>query len=521
MHYFDDILNVYAYLFSKTGENVETGKQIAQALQKLQMDNREDKEKLDELQQQSDELLEDSIAIAKKLGIDISDILEERQRSLDDEPLKQKSPAPKSHKTVYPKGYDYEKDFQELVKEAHAAGFTDVHPEQMLTQEELARATAFAEQLDMEFERATGLQKKDMIVLMVAVVCRVICHALMQTVDAALEEVVESGNLPDDTAIDAASGVDIDDMLKESAKRSLAAEAGSGRELSAETKLPQGNLLPKVLRRISGPVRFRDRDHILRECPSFDLEDSTAIPRESIVGYDKHLGWFFGVVNILTDTVTTKSMKSYSVARRTYGDARPFVDREVSTLFSVVYPALQNAAQSKNEIVAAVLQEAVALGVAKSDRREIVTVFDRATTLQQYTERFTNGANRIGKDMMPKWSSHVKELAASAFISTVVAAIHALLYDGSDGDVELYAVRTNKILVYSNAIAAMVNSIPALITEDVTKLDLAGVLSTLLSAFHSVSFWIETKANFLVSAYRKELDPLLEQADALLMKMGG
>lgn len=57
-----------------------------------------------------------------------------------------------------------------------------------------------------------------------------------------------------------------------------------------------------------------------------------------------------------------------------------------------------------------------------------------------------------------------------------------------------------------------VNSMPAFFSENILQADWGGVLTMCFSMFHSMRFWIDTKTNFLVSAYKKEID---EQMRAL------
>ena len=100
------------------------------------------------LKHESDDLLLRAIALAEKLGIDISDILSENPQ---EEVAELPAIIDEVGRIKFPRDYDFEEGFQKLVQEAHAAGFTDVHPEQLLTSEEIANAMAFSQQLDEEF----------------------------------------------------------------------------------------------------------------------------------------------------------------------------------------------------------------------------------------------------------------------------------------------------------------------------------------------------------------------------------
>ena len=70
----------------------------------------------------------------------------------------------------------------------------------------------------------------------------------------------------------------------------------------------------------------------------------------------------------------------------------------------------------------------------------------------------------------------------------------------------MYAVRTNRVLLLSSGIAAAVNSMPAILTENDEDIDWGGGFTTVLNAFNSVNFWIEIKSQYLASEYKKEID---------------
>lgn len=75
-----------------------------------------------------------------------------------------------------PNDYDFSLAFQKLCTEAHEAGFTDVHPEELLTEEEMEAAEEFSRALDIRFKMETGLTAKDWNVLTAAIVIRVVCY---------------------------------------------------------------------------------------------------------------------------------------------------------------------------------------------------------------------------------------------------------------------------------------------------------------------------------------------------------
>lgn len=77
-----------------------------------------------------------------------------------------------------------------------------------------------------------------------------------------------------------------------------------------------------------------------------------------------------------------------------------------------------------------------------------------------------------------------RDMEMASFINKLITTVHAVQYNPAcDGDVHTYAIRTNKILTISNGIAAMINSVPAMISEDLSKLDFAGLMGCLPKCF--------------------------------------
>ena len=493
MQYFDDILNVYAFLRHQAQQEAEKMGVIGRELKQLQSDIAETTRRADDLEKDADSFLQKAMAMASKLGVDISDLT--ASPAAEKQPAEEKPAILPSGKIRFPKDYDFNQGFAKLVEQAHAAGFTDVHPEELLTPEEMANAHAFGMQLDEQFEEATRLRGKDLVVLMAAVAVRLALRFLRICKADVPENAATADTQPAAQPVtDAASGVDIGSILQES--------GGYDAPLASSSASSSGLGFGDLSGFFGGAPQIRPRTRILMEQPSFDIQDQ-------IVGFDKYLGWLFGVTNILTDTVTSKQMKSYTVARFPEPTAKPLVDQEVSTLAGVLYPAIRAADANKESVIAAVVQEAVALGV-DTDGRSTLQLYEQAADLEQ---RSSELANQTGTMLDSFWQGKniVQDIAVTSLVNTIVAAIHSLSYRSEDGDLNLYAIRTNHIILYSSVIAAFAGNLPALVSRDITQMDPASIITALLSLFYSTSFWIEVKTDFLVNAYKAELQPILDQ----------
>lgn len=451
MYYYDDILNVYAYLQSKTKENLLTAKAVIE-------EQRELDRTIDGLNRQADELLAQVSGLAAEMEVDISDIVSGNEDGFHEVSKKECEECPQL-RIHLPADFDFQADFRRLCDEAHKAGFINVHPEELLSPEEMRRADAVDRELDLKFADATGLRKKDLAVLSIAAVIQSFCFFMGRKMD--------------------------------------------GGQTAEESCFMEG---------IDG-CGLRSYQQILQEHTPFDVADNHLIRRKDIAGFDECLGWIVGVLNILTNTVTTYKLKSYSVIQSASCSEKPQIGEEVSTLFGVVIPVLKNVAAEKKSVIAAVIQEAAALKYGNANLGEINRLFCRAVELEEKNHMILENAGPVLSRMGGEWAGNFDGMETVSFLNTMIAAIHAVLYEEGDGNIDMYAVRTNKIIAYSGAMSAVINSLPAVVAQDIAAADYTGIMAACLNLFHSARFWIEAKANFLASEYKRQIDKEMERID--------
>ena len=82
----------------------------------------------------------------------------------------------------------------------------------------------------------------------------------------------------------------------------------------------------------------------------------------------------------------------------------------------------------------------------------------------------------------------------SILINMVISLLHGLYYDeGSDGNRDLFEVRTRKILLYSNTLASTGNIAATLITKNAKMLDIGGLLVTISRLYTDARFIARAK----------------------------
>lgn len=234
--------------------------------------------------------------------------------------------------------------------------------------------------------------------------------------------------------------------------------------------------------------------------------------RAKTIGHDPLLGWLFGTMNIATSTVTvSEGLQSYHVLTGTTanGAARDKISKHANTfkILDSCKDKLLNEGMNGKEIIGiSLMKEAVHL---RSDMYSTASLpipiistisVDAARTLADYGIDMGN-VLKVGS-----------QAGFSVLINSLIGMIHGLYYDESiHTSRSLYAVKTRKILSYSNLIATASNVIavaiasavgvssgnPELVRRSVNYLDLGGIMVTLYRVISDRNFIFEVKKEFL------------------------
>ena len=551
MNYFDEILNVSALLQSKAKKNRQRSQELVHDFTQLHED-------FEEMNEQADELLDTLRALASQQGID-TEAIAEHYASLPDEP---DSSDVDEFIISLSADIDFQAEFARLVQEAHDAGFTHVHPEDVLTPEEMAHAEKIQAAIDSRFEQETRLTQKDMGLLALAVILRCLCYYLFTTLPhqkkqetapqietplywTAAPEVETKPTAKKSSlftsaasaastaattgAINASSGVDMNGILKES---------GTAAPSSPISGLLNSGLLQAVIAGNSKSARIRDELQILHEQIPFDLPDNNHFKHKDIAGFHPQIGWLIGVINLLTNTVTTYKLDTFSVVPAmmanipletdpTVTSGLPMdsvselaagfplaVGQELSTALHVLLPVAQNCAGHKNSLMAAIVRQADVQGLNHAPMEDVAAIMENTMYLEHQNQNLLDNMS-FATDI---FSIDLLRLAGNtgitAFLDLLISAIHAIHYDPEiDGDKNRYAIRTNKILTISQLMSTLTNSAKALLTENPMDIDFGGLLMTFLKVINSTSFWINIKTEYLVSEYKAMIDEESKKLD--------
>jgi len=487
---YDEILNVNAYLRQKMRKNLEDTAALTEEYEQLD-------QAYDAMLDKAEDLLEQVLDLAEDLGVEIP---------------AQEAAAPESSGEAedcaqllvqIPQDYDFVRAFWQLVQEAHEAGFTNTHPEELLSQAEMEQAERFHEALDQRFREQSGLTGKDMIIVLAATAVRILCYYAFSYLFTA--KTPDAADMQPEEPFAAAQSLQQNETAADTA---AGAAAGTGRLLAQN--FGSGFLAGLTESR----ANIRTYHQILWEKVPFELPDNEFFGHSDILGYHPYAGWLVGVVNILTNTVTTRKLESFSVVAAEHVASGLQIERKLSTAAHVIFPVVEDFASHKESLLAAVVREADVLGATHAPVEETATMLQKVMAAEQENQSLMDTAQLFSSFIPINWKSLLKHTAITAFLNQLITAVHAVQYDPkTDGDMKMYTIRTHKILTISNALSAVASNIPALVTQDVSKMDVAGIVTTCLSLFGSVRFWIEVKSEYLASAYKQEADKLLAEMD--------
>ena len=271
-------------------------------------------------------------------------------------------------------------------------------------------------------------------------------------------------------------------------------------------------LLSKLRGREARTPSVLDEQSILEEPVPFDVPDNRFFSRSDVLGYDPILGWLFGAMNFMTGTVTTSHFRSYAVFMSPAGALQ--VDAPLSTSVHVLLPVIRGLRNSRDAIIASMIREAGVLNITPASHEQMACLMTEALETKSGREEFLSYTQYLPRLKGFDPAALLKDTALTAFADTIGAALCAVRYNASeDGPLAFYAVRMHKILTLSHVISALGTSLPAIASGHPENANLSGLLSMLLSLFHSADYWTRVKAEYLASEYRNGIRKCLEETD--------
>ncbi len=247
------------------------------------------------------------------------------------------------------------------------------------------------------------------------------------------------------------------------------------------------------------PKKFEDvliqsvpYDAIMRE-ENFQIntELSGVTHRYRTLGHDPVLGWIFGPINILSDSLTKYDLVStYEVQNMHITNFYP------NGTAGAFQNAMQQIGNNKMLLPAAVLRQAVHFGSDYFTKQGLPVPF------------LSTVSNDVSRTLITKCNIDMYSITRGAtvavLINYLIESMHLLFYNEAQcGTLDVYRVKTKKIIDISNVIATSSNVIYAALTRDLKKLDVGGMLVTLYRLITDAKFKYEVEKEFLSENWAK------------------
>lgn len=231
------------------------------------------------------------------------------------------------------------------------------------------------------------------------------------------------------------------------------------------------------------------------------------------LGHDPLLGWVFGTMNIMSRTVTMKDFSSYNVEMYDrsmvdgslilFRDKRQYITTTPpTTLPIIVGQCIHSFSEDNKRLFAAVARQGMHLASDQFTKMGLPIPMLNAARAQSLLEMGWNSAEaekvirKLGKDLAIVGA----QAGLSILINFIVKSLHFLYFDGdveNQAELDLYEVKTRKILSYSNAIASGSNILYVALSKDISKLDVGGIMVTIYRLISDGNFIKSIKKEFL------------------------
>ncbi|MGI6237187.1 MAG: hypothetical protein ACOYI7_06535 [Candidatus Excrementavichristensenella sp.] len=356
-------------------------------------------------------------------------------------------------------------------------------------------AEKYLNSIDAQFEKATGLDKTDVAFLLLATALQIGRWLVIGELNGIISKKIEESRVVHDDQ-------SIKDMEK---KKRYDYKAKHKDDKHVESK-----------HRDWANIVFDSVPYdITRGSSDFRVNMKGGYHRLHTLGHDPVLGWIFGTMNILSDTITldrTHGLRTYKVEMMEkpkrwtgpYSATQGFID------------SIESVKEDQNRLPAAVFAQALHL---KSDAYTKLGL--PIPVLEAFTPNLASKLYKEGYDTL-KLMKDIAIVGAQAVVSVLInmliSLMHGMFYREEDhASRELYEIKTRKILMWSNIIASSSNAVavagmevaaffsknPKLAKKGWQYLDIGGYVVTMYRIVTDTKFIHRVKKEFLEREWEK------------------
>ena len=378
-------------------------------------------------------------------------------------------------------------DWNILVRRANERYPDDIAFEDVMSQREIVEAFERRDAIEAEFSEKTSIKNKtDLSFLAIATALQVLKAQLFPFV---AEKFHYGESIDRDTRL-----AHDDPSIEEEHKKTLSD--------FRDKKQAEGNTNDKWIEILFRTVPY----DITKGSGDLGINMEGGYHRVHTLGHDPILGWLFGTMNILTDTITFPNLSSNRVVRK----PKMKITSEFVPIWSVFQESYEVSREHKLNLPAALCAQGAHLASDKYTKLglpvPIIETLNENFASKLYHENYD--ALCLARDAKIIGAS----FAISRIIDIVIGIVHGFFRDkGMPKD--LYEVKTRKILLISNGIAAGSTIIRSAITENPKDLDIGSLLNFICRLFSDVRFMWRVKHEYIENEIWKKVVPELEEVD--------
>lgn len=379
------------------------------------------------------------------------------------------------------------RSYDELVENAEQIYVEDIGIEDILSQEEIGYCVDKREEINKQFCRETSIiNKLDLQFLGIAVALQVTKSLLFPVVVSK----VGYGN-----SIDKANRVAHDDKGIKSKIREKQDEFVGNKSKT--------NVKEKWVNIIYQGVPY----DAIKCAPNVKVGLSGNNHRLHTLGHDPVLGWIFGTLNILTDTITLNDYTTHRVSRKP-----TMITAQKVGVIETFMEGFEVTKEHKMNLPAAVFAQGLHLASDRPTKKGLpvpmLSTFNESLATTLYKNEYD--VLCFGRDVAVIGSSFV----ISRMFDMIIGLVHGL-YRGEENS-SLYECRTRKILLISNMMATSSTVIASSITKNPKNLDIGSLLNTISRLFTDITFITRIKQEFIESQILEELKKELAEIDNIM-----
>lgn len=229
------------------------------------------------------------------------------------------------------------------------------------------------------------------------------------------------------------------------------------------------------------------------------------------LGHDPILGYLFGTINILTRTITfkTPTLTTNLVHLHRGSYKNQYVSPQNIGFAGALERLCETCQEDITRVPAAIIRQALHMQSDKYTKQGLPIPFISPDLAQSLLKEGWNSyeLERFSKFLFKNVATISVQAMLSFFINLVIETLYKLYNaDKINSNSEIMEVKYRKIIIYSNAIASSSNIIYTMLSKDLSKLDIGGILVTIHRIASDKKILEQIKEEYIYGGYEKQLE---------------